>query len=73
MYLSGTRADVARLLLRSFFLCLCEFPFDFTASTFDLTTARTGVVRSEVPQREAAVERPGILRTAEPVVSLAAG
>lgn len=59
--------------VRRSFSCLCEFLSDFTASTFDLATARTGVVRSEVPQREAVVERPGILRTAEPVASLAAG
>jgi hypothetical protein len=73
MYPFGTRTTMAGMSLRSFFFCVCEFPSDFTASTFELATARKAVVRSEVPQREAAVERPGILRTAEPVASLAAG
>jgi hypothetical protein len=59
--------------IRSSLSSLCEFPSDFTASTFDLATARKGVVRSEVPQPEAAVERPGIPRTVEAVASLAAG
>jgi hypothetical protein len=44
-----------------------------TASTSDLATARKGVVRSEVTQREAAVEGRGIPRTTEPVASPAAG
>jgi hypothetical protein len=52
---------------------LCKFPSGFTAATSGLATARKAVVRSEVPQREAALERPGILRTAEPIASLAAG
>lgn len=59
--------------LRSSLSCLCVFISDLTASTFDLATARKAVVRSKVSQREAAVERPGVPRTTEPVASVAAG
>jgi hypothetical protein len=58
--------------IRSSLSYFCEFPSVFTASTFDLATARKGVVRSEVAQPEA-VERPGIPRTVEAVASLSTG
>ena len=73
MYPFGTRADDGADVAPIVLLLFVRVPSDFTASTFDLATARKGVVRSEVSQREAAVGRPGILRIAEPIASLAAG